>query len=156
MIPGDRETVQDMREQGLVFEGRIPPPKGQLPEDWEDREQTLFRATDYGDDIDRPLMKSDGSYTYFAADVAYARNKIGRGYDELVYVLGADHGGYVKRLQAVANALSGGRVSASVLLCQLVKLYRAGEPLQDVQAGRGFRDIARCRRRGRAQMLSGS
>jgi arginyl-tRNA synthetase len=124
------ETVQDMREQGLVFEGRIPPPKGQLPEDWEDREQTLFRATDYGDDIDRPLMKSDGSYTYFAADVAYARNKIGRGYDELVYVLGADHGGYVKRLQAVANALSGGRVSASVLLCQLVKLYRAGEPFK--------------------------
>ena len=124
------ETVEKMREQGLVFEGRIPPPKGQLPEDWEDRDQTLFRATDYGDDIDRPLMKSDGSYTYFAADVAYARNKIERGFDELVYVLGADHGGYVKRLQAVSNALSGGRVRADVLLCQLVKLFRAGEPVK--------------------------
>jgi len=124
------ETVQSMREQGLVFEGRIPPPKGQLPEDWEDREQTLFRATDYGDDIDRPLQKSDGSYTYFAADVAYARNKIERGFDELVYILGADHGGYVKRLQAVANALSGGKVRADVLLCQLVKLFRAGEPVK--------------------------
>ena len=124
------ETVEKMREQGLVFEGRIPPPKGQLPEDWEDREQTLFRATDYGDDIDRPLMKSDGSYTYFAADVAYARNKIERGFDELVYVLGADHGGYVKRLQAVARALSGGRVRADALLCQLVKLYRGGEPFK--------------------------
>jgi arginyl-tRNA synthetase len=122
------QTVQAMREDGLVFEGRIPPPKGQLPEDWEDREQTLFRATGFGDDIDRPLMKSDGSYTYFAADVAYARNKIERGFDELVYVLGADHGGYVKRLQAVANALSGGKVRAEVLLCQLVKLFRAGEP----------------------------
>ncbi len=125
-----RETVEKMREQGLVFEGRIPPPKGQLPEDWEDREQTLFRATDYGDDIDRPLMKSDGTYTYFAADVAYARNKIERGFDELVYVLGADHGGYVKRLQAVARALSGGRVRADALLCQLVKLYRGGEPFK--------------------------
>ncbi|MEE4237515.1 MAG: arginine--tRNA ligase [Anderseniella sp.] len=125
-----RKTVEKMREQGLVYEGRIPPPKGQLPEDWEDREQTLFRATDYGDDIDRPLMKSDGSYTYFAADVAYARNKIERGFDELVYVLGADHGGYVKRLQAVARALSGGRVRADALLCQLVKLYRGGEPFK--------------------------
>ncbi len=124
------ETVEKMREQGLVFEGRIPPPKGQLPEDWEDREQTLFRATDFGDDIDRPLQKSDGSYTYFAADVAYARNKIERGFDELVYILGADHGGYVKRLQAVANALSGGKVRADVLLCQLVKLFRGGEPVK--------------------------
>jgi arginyl-tRNA synthetase len=125
-----QETVEKMREQGLVFEGRIPPPKGQLPEDWEDREQTLFRATDFGDDIDRPLMKSDGSYTYFAADVAYARNKIDRGFNELVYILGADHGGYVKRLQAVANALSGGKVRADVLLCQLVKLFRGGEPVK--------------------------
>lgn len=124
------ETVQKMRESGLVYQGRIPPPKGQLPEDWEDREQTLFRATGFGDDIDRPLMKSDGSYTYFAADVAYARNKIERGFDELVYVLGADHGGYVKRLQAVARALSDGRVRADVLLCQLVKLFRAGEPVK--------------------------
>ena len=124
------QTVEAMRESGLVYEGRIPPPKGQLPEDWEDREQTLFRATDFGDDIGRPLKKSDGDYTYFAADVAYARNKIERGFDELVYVLGADHGGYVKRLQAVANALSDGRVRADALLCQLVRLFRAGEPFK--------------------------
>jgi arginyl-tRNA synthetase len=124
------ETVEVMRGQGLVYEGRIPPPKGQLPEDWEDREQTLFRATGFGDDIDRPLMKSDGSFTYFAADVAYARDKIERGFDELVFVLGADHGGYVKRLKAVTKALSEGKTSADVLLCQLVRLFRAGEPVK--------------------------
>ena len=124
------ETVEDLRQRGLIYEGRLPPPKGQLPEDWEDREQTLFKATDFGDDVDRPLVKSDGSYTYFAADVAYARDKIERGFDELVYVLGADHGGYVKRLEAVAAALSGGRVRLIVRLCQLVKLYRGGEPVR--------------------------
>ena len=102
-----------------------------MPEDWEDREQTLFRATDFGDDIDRPLLKSDGSYTYFASDVAYSRNKIARGFKELIYVLGADHGGYVKRLEAVAAALAGkGKVDVIVRLCQLVKLYRAGEPVR--------------------------
>jgi arginyl-tRNA synthetase len=114
----------------LVYRGRLPPPKGQLPEDWEDREQTLFRATAFGDDIDRALVKSDGSYTYFAADVAYARDKIERGFEELVYVLGADHGGYVRRLEAVTAALSGGRVKLVARLCQLVKLYRAGEPVR--------------------------
>ena len=123
-------TVEDLRARGLIYEGSLPPPKGQVPEDWEDREQTLFRATDFGDDIDRPLVKSDGSYTYFAADVAYARDKIERGFDELVYVLGADHGGYVKRLEAVAAALSGGRVRLIVRLCQLVKLFRGGEPVR--------------------------
>lgn len=124
------ETINVLREKGLIYEGRLPPPKGQLPEDWEDREQTLFRATQFGDDIDRPLLKSDGSYTYFASDVAYARHKIGRGFDELVYVLGADHGGYVKRLQAVARALVGDRVRVFVPLCQLVKLFRGGEPVR--------------------------
>ncbi len=123
-------TVAALKARGLIYEGSLPPPKGQVPEDWEDREQTLFRATDFGDDIDRPLIKSDGSYTYFAADVAYARDKIERGFDELVYVLGADHGGYVKRLEAVASALSGGRVRLIVRLCQLVKLYRGGEPVR--------------------------
>jgi len=123
-------TVEDLRARGLIYQGSLPPPKGQVPEDWEDREQTLFRATDFGDDIDRPLIKSDGSYTYFAADVAYARDKIERGFDELVYVLGADHGGYVKRLEAVAAALSGGRVRLIVRLCQLVKLFRGGEPVR--------------------------
>ena len=138
------ETVSDMREKGLVFEGRIPPPKGQLPEDWEDREQTLFRATDFGDDIDRPLAKSDGSFTYFAADVAYARDKIERGFDELVFVLGADHGGYVKRLQAVTKALSGGSVSASVLLVPAGQTVPGRRAVQNVKAGRGFCNLARC------------
>lgn len=124
------ETVEGLRARGLVYQGSLPPPKGELPDDWEDREQTLFKATDFGDDIDRPLMKSDGSYTYFAADVAYARDKIERGFSDLIFVLGADHGGYVKRLQAVASALSGGKVDVVVRLCQLVKLFRAGEPVR--------------------------
>jgi arginyl-tRNA synthetase len=126
-----RDTVADLRARGHVYEGRLPPPKGELPEDWEDREQTLFRATEFGDDIDRPLLKSDGSYTYFASDVAYSRNKIRRGFQELIYVLGADHGGYVKRLEAVASAIAGpGKVDVIVRLCQLVKLFRNGEPVR--------------------------
>jgi arginyl-tRNA synthetase len=125
------ETIAALREAGHVYQGSLPPPKGEVPEDWEDREQTLFRATDFGDDIDRPLLKSDGSFTYFASDVAYSRNKIMRGYKELIYILGADHGGYVKRLEAVAAALAGkGNVEVIVRLCQLVKLYRAGEPVR--------------------------
>jgi arginyl-tRNA synthetase len=124
-------TIADLRERDLVYQGRLPAPKGELPEDWEDREQTLFRATAFGDDIDRPLMKSDGSYTYFASDIAYSRNKINRGFKELIYVLGADHGGYVKRLEAIATAIAGpGRVDVIVRLCQLVKLYRNGEPVR--------------------------
>ncbi|MCB1378219.1 MAG: arginine--tRNA ligase, partial [Alphaproteobacteria bacterium] len=125
------ETIADLRAAGHVYQGSLPPPKGEVPEDWEDREQTLFRATAFGDDIDRPLLKSDGAYTYFASDVAYSRNKIKRGYKELIYILGADHGGYVKRLEAVAAALAGpGAVKVIVRLCQLVKLYRAGEPVR--------------------------
>lgn len=124
-------TIAELRAAGHVYQGTLPPPKGEVPEDWEDREQTLFRATDFGDDIDRPLLKSDGSYTYFASDVAYSRNKIQRGYKELIYILGADHGGYVKRLEAVAAALAGkGTVDVIVRLCQLVKLFRAGEPVR--------------------------
>ncbi len=123
-------TIEDLTARGFVYRGTLPPPKGQLPEDWEDREQLLFRATDVGDDIDRPLMKSDGSYTYFAGDVAYMKDKVDRGFERLIYVLGADHGGYVKRLQALGRALSGGAVSVEVLLCQLVKLFRAGEPVR--------------------------
>jgi arginyl-tRNA synthetase len=124
------QAVADLKAQGLVYEGVLAPPKGELPDDWEEREQTLFRATDYGDDVDRPLMKSDGSYTYFAADVAYFRSKFERGFTEMVFVLGADHGGYVKRLQAVGKALSGGAAKVSVELCQLVRLFRAGEPVR--------------------------
>jgi len=125
------DTIADLRAAGHVYQGSLPPPKGEVPDDWEDREQTLFRATAFGDDMDRPLLKSDGSFTYFASDVAYSRNKIRRGYKELIYILGADHGGYVKRLEAVAAAVAGpGAVKVVVRLCQLVKLYRAGEPVR--------------------------
>ncbi len=122
--------LKAMREAGYVYDGRLPPPKGEVPEDWEDREQTLFRSTEVGDDMDRPLIKSDGSYTYFAADVAYFRDKFVRGFERMVYVLGADHGGYVKRLKAVARAVAGDKAELDVLLTQLVRLYRDGEPVR--------------------------
>ncbi len=124
------KAVEELRERGFVYQGTLPPPKGQLPEDWEDREQTLLRSTDVGDDVDRPLVKSDGTYTYFAADVAYFADKFSRGFDEMVYVLGADHGGYVKRLEAVAKAVAGDKAHVDVVLCQLVKLFRNGEPVR--------------------------
>lgn len=124
------EMIEELRARDLVYEGTLPPPKGQLPEDWEDREQTLFRATAYGDDIDRPLLKSDGSYTYFAADVAYFRSKFRRGFKEMIFILGADHGGYVKRLEAVGRAISNDDAKVIVRLCQLVKLFRGGEPVR--------------------------
>jgi len=127
---GIRTAINDLTFKGYVYKGALPPPKGQLPEDWEDREQTLFRSTEVGDDVDRPLIKSDGSYTYFAADVAYFKNKFDRGFNEMIYVLGADHGGYVKRLEAVARAVSEGNSKLTVLLCQLVKLFRNGEPVK--------------------------
>ncbi|MEZ2130575.1 MULTISPECIES: arginine--tRNA ligase [unclassified Sinorhizobium] len=125
-----RKAINDLTFKGYVYKGTLPPPKGQLPEDWEDREQTLFRSTEVGDDIDRPLIKSDGSYTYFAADVAYFKDKFDRGFNEMIYVLGADHGGYVKRLEAVARGVSDGQSKLTVLLCQLVKLFRNGEPVK--------------------------
>jgi len=125
----DRQ-VEELRAQGLVYEGRLPPPKGQAPEDWEDREQTLFKTTDFGDDIDRPLKKSDGSSTYFAADIAYHKSKIDRGFTTLVDIWGADHGGYVKRMTAAVAALSERKVALDVKLCQLVKLMRNGEPVK--------------------------
>ncbi len=125
------KTIAKLRASGDVYEGRLLPPKGEVNEDWEDREQTLFRSTAYGDDVDRALLKSDGSFTYFASDVAYSQNKIDRGFKQLIYVLGADHGGYVKRLQAVAAALVGwSAVQVDPKLCQLVKLYRNGEPVR--------------------------
>lgn len=122
--------LDDLAKRGLVYTGTLPPPKGQLPDDWEDREQTLFRATLYGDDIDRPLLKSDGSYTYFAADVAYMKDKFDRGFRQMIFVLGADHGGYVKRLQAVGAAVSDGSAEVIVRLAQLVRLFRDGEPVK--------------------------
>lgn len=124
------QAISELRERGLVFEGRLPPPKGQAPEDWEDREQTLFKATEFGDDIDRALMKSDGAFTYFAADVAYFHNKYARKFKQMIYVLGADHGGYVKRLQAVCQAVAGDDAEVVVRLCQLVKFLRDGKPVR--------------------------
>jgi len=124
------ETINALTIAGYIYKGTLPPPKGKQTEDWEDREQTLFRSTAAGDDVDRALVKSDGSYTYFAADIAYFKNKYDRGFKEMIYVLGADHGGYVKRLQAVAKAISGGEARLTALLCQLVKLYRNGEPVR--------------------------
>jgi arginyl-tRNA synthetase len=122
-------TLAWLREKGLVYQGKLDPPKGQIDEEWEDREQTLFRAKDFGDDVDRALIKSDGSYTYFAADIAYHRNKYLRGFKHMINVLGADHSGYVKRLQAAVKAVSGGEGDIDVKIMQLVRLMRGGEPV---------------------------
>ena len=124
------EAIDWLAGKGLIYEGRLPPPKGQLPEDWEDREQTLFRATEFGDDVDRPLKKSDGSYTYFASDIAYHYDKYLRGFVDMIDVLGADHGGYIKRMQAVVKAITGGEGTIDIKICQLVRLLRAGEPVK--------------------------
>jgi arginyl-tRNA synthetase len=124
------ETIDFLRAKGDVYEGRLPPPKGAPAEDYEDREQTLFRATSYGDDVDRPLLKSDGSYTYFASDIAYHKDKFDRGFHNLVDVWGADHGGYIKRMQAAVKAVTSGKAALDVKIVQLVKLLRNGEPVK--------------------------
>ena len=123
-------TIKSLQLSGEVYEGRLPPPKGGNLEDWEDREQTLFRSTDFGDDVDRPLRKSDGSYTYFASDIAYHKSKLDRGFLNMIDVWGADHGGYIKRMQAAVKAVSGGKAELDVKLVQLVRLLRAGEPVK--------------------------
>jgi arginyl-tRNA synthetase len=123
------ETIEWLRQRGYVYEGRLPPPKGAPVEDWEDREQTLFRSTKFGDDVDRPLKKSDGSYTYFASDMAYHRSKLERGFGSLIDVWGADHAGYIKRMQAAVAALSDRKAELDVKVIQLVKLLRAGQPV---------------------------
>src|SRR5271155_966966 len=134
LIDGGNDFVADtiawLRQRGYIYEGRLPPPKGAPVEDWEDREQTLFRSTAFGDDVDRALKKSDGSYTYFASDIAYHANKIGRGFRTLIDVWGADHGGYIKRMKDAVAALSDGKAELNVKLVQLVKLLRAGEPVK--------------------------
>jgi len=124
------ETIDFLRSRCDVYEGRLPPPKGAAVEDWEDREQLLFRATAFGDDVDRPLIKSDGSYTYFATDIANHKNRFDRGFADLIDVFGADHGGYVKRMQAAVQALTNGAGSLDVKLCQLVNLFDKGVPLR--------------------------
>jgi arginyl-tRNA synthetase len=124
------ETIDYLRSKGDIYEGRLPPPKGGPVEDYEDREQTLFRATAFGDDVDRPLIKSDGSYTYFASDIAYHRDKFERGFANLIDVFGADHGGYIKRMQAAVKAISAGKATLDVKVVQLVRLLRNGEPVK--------------------------
>src|SRR6202035_2577401 len=123
------ETIEWLRQRGYVYDGRLPPPKGAPVEDWEDREQTLFRSTEFGDDVDRPLKKSDGSYTYFASDIAYHASKLERGFRTLIDVWGADHAGYIKRMQAAVAALSERKAELDVKVVQLVKLMRAGVPV---------------------------
>jgi arginyl-tRNA synthetase len=124
------KALARLEADGLIYVGTLEPPKGKAPEDWEPRPQTLFKSTAYGDDVDRPLKKSDGTWTYFAPDIAYHFDKVERGYDLLIDVFGADHAGYVKRMQAVVAALSGGRTPLQVKLCQLVKLFKNGEPFK--------------------------
>jgi len=123
-------TLDQLRAQGHVYEGRLPPPKGAPVEDWEDREQTLFRATEFGDDVDRPLKKSDGSYTYFASDIAYHKSKWDRGFRHMIDVWGADHGGYIKRMVAAVRAVSQDKADLDVKIVQLVRLLRGGEPVK--------------------------
>ena len=123
-------TLAQLEARDLIYQGVLDPPKGKKPDDWEPRPQTLFRATSFGDDVDRPLAKSDGSWTYFATDMAYHRDKVERGFASLIDVWGADHGGYVKRMKAAVSALSQGRVELDVKLCQMVKLSRGGEPVK--------------------------
>ena len=124
------DAIQELDQKGLIYRGTLEPPKGKVPEDWEPREQTLFKSTEHGDDVDRPIMKSDGAWTYFAPDIAYHWDKIDRGYDELIDIFGADHGGYVKRMKAAVSALSDGRVPLDIKLTQLVKLFKDGQPFK--------------------------
>jgi arginyl-tRNA synthetase len=137
-------TIEEMRRKGLVYQGRLEKPKGHDDTDWEDREQTLFKSTRFGDDVDRALLKSDGSYTYFAADMAYHHNKVGRRFRHLINVFGADHTGYISRILATVAALAGGTIVSrkgehrteggstdlDIKVCQLVNLFRAGEPVR--------------------------
>ena len=123
-------AIETLRGMDLIYMGTLEPPKGKTTDEWEAREQMLFRSTAHGDDVDRPVQKSDGSWTYFAPDIAYHFDKVNRGFDELIDILGADHGGYVKRMKAAVSALSGGRVPLDIKLVQLVKLFKNGEPFK--------------------------
>ena len=132
LVQGNKvaEALDFLKDQGLIYEGVLEPPKGKLPDDWKEREQTLFRATQFGDDVDRPVQKSDGSWTYFATDMAYHLDKYRRGFSDMIDVWGADHGGYVKRMQSAIKALSGGEAALDVKLCQMVSLMDGGEPVK--------------------------
>ncbi len=138
-------VMKTLDDAGLIYEGVLEPPKGKLPDDWEERPQTLFRASDFGDDTDRPLRKSDGSWTYFASDLAYHQDKYRRGFPNLIDVWGADHGGYVKRVGAGVKALTDGEAEIDVKLCQMVRLLEDGEPAKMSKRSGNFvtlRDLA--------------
>lgn len=140
-----QQSVAALKQRGLIYQGVLEPPKGKIPEDWEPREQTLFRSTQFGDDVDRPVFRSDGSITYFASDIAYMQHKLNRGFTRLVMELGADHGGYVKRMKAVCAAFSDSKVPLDIILHQMVNLLDGGQPLKmSKRAGRvvSARDLA--------------
>lgn len=123
-------AINSLKQNNLIYQGVLEPPKGQKPDDWEAREQTLFKATEFGDDVDRPVQKSDGSWTYFATDMAYHLDKFNRGFTDMIDIWGADHGGYVKRMGAALKALTGGKGSLDVKLCQMVNLMDGGKPVK--------------------------
>lgn len=124
------DTIAELRAKGLIYEGSLPPPKGKIDEEWEDRQQLLFRATEFGADQDQALAKSDGSYTYFASDIAYHRDKFRRGFKTMIDVWGADHSGHIKRMKSALAALTDNEANLDVKVCQLVRLFRAGEPVK--------------------------
>jgi arginyl-tRNA synthetase len=136
------KSVSYLKDQGLIYNGKLPAPKGEEDPDWEDREQLLFKSSEFGDDLDRSLSKSDGSYTYFAGDIAYAKSKIDRGFKRNLIVLGADHVGYVKRLKAVYKSLSKGDAYADVILCQLVNFIEDGKPVKMSKRAGSFTTVA--------------
>ena len=132
------DALAVLEARGLIYTGVLEPPKGKAPDDWEARPQTLFRATEFGDDTDRPLKKSDGSWTYFATDIAYHLDKFQRGHAEMIDVWGADHGGYVKRMKAAVVAITEGKAELDIKLCQMVHLLKAGEPVKMSKRGGNF------------------
>ena len=123
-------AIEDLEERGLIYIGTLDPPKGKKLDDWEPRPQTLFRSTGFGDDVDRPIKKSDGSWTYFAADIAYHHDKFRRGFETMIDVWGADHKGYIKRMRAAVEAVTGGKATLDVRICNLVHLFEGGEPVR--------------------------
>ena len=136
------DAVEILREKGLIYKGVLPPPKGKIDENWSEKEQLLFKSTEYGDDQDRPVQKSDGTWSYLAADFAYAKDKIDRGFKTLVYILGADHSGYVKRIQAVINALGDGKIKSDVRISQLVNFVKEGRPIKMSKRSGNFMTVS--------------
>lgn len=135
-------AIKILEQKGLIYTGILPPPKGKIDEEWQEKEQLLFRSTNYGDDQDRPVQKGDGSWTYLAADFAYAKDKIDRGFKTLVYILGADHSGYVKRIQAVINALGDGKVKSDIRISQLVNFVKNNKPIKMSKRSGNFMTVS--------------